>query len=56
RGGVQYFSSEKYWGIRKLYSWGSWSLEFNSLTIIRYLLSRNNNLVKSHKDYINPRA
>ncbi|OCK90996.1 uncharacterized protein K441DRAFT_577279, partial [Cenococcum geophilum 1.58] len=44
------------WGIRKLYSWGGWSLEFNSLTIVRYLLSRNDDLIKSREDYMNPRA
>ncbi|XTI89844.1 hypothetical protein V2W45_1204139, partial [Cenococcum geophilum] len=35
---------------------GGWSLEFNSLTIIRYLLGRNDDLVKSYEDYMNPRA
>ena len=29
---------------------------FDSLTIMWYLLSRNNDPVKSCKDYINPRA
>ena len=31
-------------------------MEFNSLTIIRYLLSRNDDPVKSREDYINPKA
>lgn len=54
RGGVQYFCSEKRWNIRKLCSWGGWSLEFESLTIMRYLLGNNDDPVHICEDYMNP--
>jgi hypothetical protein len=55
RGGCQYLCSERRWNIRKLCEWGGWSMEFESLTIIRYLLSWNND-PKKGQDFLNPDA
>jgi hypothetical protein len=38
RGGCQYLASNRRWDMRKLCDWGGWSMEFDHLTIVRYLL------------------
>lgn len=53
RGGVQYLSTEKRWNIRKLCDWGGWSMDFESLTIVRYLISWNDDPVKKREDFMN---
>ena len=54
RGGAQYFSSEKRLGIRKLCDWGGWSMDFDSLTIVRYLVGSNDDPVLPREDFLNP--
>jgi len=54
RGGCQYLCSEKRWGIRKLCDWGGWSLDFDNTTIVRYLLSWNDDPTMRREDFLNP--
>ncbi|KAF8871192.1 hypothetical protein CPB84DRAFT_1818238 [Gymnopilus junonius] len=46
RGGCQYLSS--------LCNWGGWSTEFSNLTIVRYLISWNDDPTDKREDYFNP--
>lgn len=43
RGGCQYWHHYAYprWTLRQLCSWGGWSLEFDNMTIVHYLMSEN---------------
>lgn len=50
RGGCQYLSSEKLWGIRKLCDWG----DFENLIIVRYLMSWNDDPTMRREDFLNP--
>jgi hypothetical protein len=54
RGGCQYLASEKRWDIRKLCDWGGWSMDFDNLTIVRYLLSWNDNPTRQRQDFMDP--
>src|ERR1700737_3764913 len=54
RGGCQYLCSEKRWGIRKLCDWGGWSTDFDNLTIVRYLMSWNDDPTMRREDFLNP--
>ena len=54
RGGCQYLSSEKRWGIKKLYDWGGWSMKFENTTIVRYLMGWNDDLMTRREDFLNP--
>ena len=54
RGGCQYLSSEKRWGIRKLCDWGGWSMAFGPDMITRYLYNWNDNPVAKREDFMNP--
>ncbi|CAA7269937.1 unnamed protein product [Cyclocybe aegerita] len=54
RGGCQYLASQRRWTIRQICSWGGWSLEFSNLTIVRYLISWNDNPTERREDLFNP--
>jgi hypothetical protein len=54
RGGCQYLSTERRWGIRKLCDWGGWSTDFDNLTIVRYLMSWNDDPMMKREDFLNP--
>jgi len=54
RGGVQYFSDILRWPLRKLCSWGGWSLDFDNFTIIRYLLGKNDEPLYSREQFLDP--
>ncbi|KAI3650554.1 hypothetical protein MP228_003794 [Amoeboaphelidium protococcarum] len=46
RGGCQYFHcyrepKSKRWDLKKLCNWGGWSVDFDNVTIVRYLLGRH---------------
>ncbi|KAJ7231739.1 hypothetical protein B0H12DRAFT_1205029 [Mycena haematopus] len=41
RGGCQYFHIHRRWLMRDICQWGGWSIEFSSLTIVKYLISSN---------------
>ena len=54
RGGCQYLSSQRRWDIRKLYDWGEWSLDFDNVMIMRYLLSWNDCPTRLREDFMDP--
>jgi hypothetical protein len=54
RGGCQYLSSERRWPIRILCDWGGWSMEFDNLTIVRYLMSWNDDPTRRREDFMDP--
>ncbi|KAF5330343.1 hypothetical protein D9619_005481 [Psilocybe cf. subviscida] len=54
RGGCQYLSSERRWLLRRICEWGGWSTEFSNLTIVKYLLSWNDNPTERREDFFNP--
>ncbi|PBK86784.1 hypothetical protein ARMGADRAFT_1047809 [Armillaria gallica] len=43
-GGCQWFSCDLCWSIRQICKWGGWSSDFSHLTIVKYLISSNDNL------------
>ncbi|KAF8907239.1 hypothetical protein CPB84DRAFT_293052 [Gymnopilus junonius] len=53
-GGCQYLASNRHWPLRQICDWGGWSVEFSNLTIVRYLISWNDNPVDTREDYFNP--
>lgn len=54
RGGCQWLSSGCRWSLRQICDWGGWSLEFSSLTIVKYLISCNDDPLERREDYLNP--
>jgi hypothetical protein len=54
RGGCQYLSSERRWPIRRICEWGGWSTEFTSLTIVKYLISWNDDPTEPREAYFDP--
>ncbi|KDR83109.1 hypothetical protein GALMADRAFT_57463, partial [Galerina marginata CBS 339.88] len=54
RGGCQYLASERRWPLRRICEWGGWSSEFSNLTIVRYLISWNDNPTEQRDEYFNP--
>jgi len=55
RGGCQYLSSQRRWGLRTICEWGGWSTEFSNLTIVRYLISANDDPTHRRQDFFNPK-
>ncbi|KAJ3766805.1 DNA breaking-rejoining enzyme, partial [Lentinula raphanica] len=43
RGGCQWLSVERRWPLRQICEWGGWSQDFTHLTIVKYLISWNDN-------------
>ncbi|KAK0466670.1 DNA breaking-rejoining enzyme [Armillaria novae-zelandiae] len=43
RGGCQWLSCDLRWSIRQICEWGGWSSDFSHLTIVKYLISSNDN-------------
>jgi len=54
RGGCQYLVSDRRWSLRTICEWGGWSTEFSNLTIVRYLISANDNPTQRRQDFFNP--
>ena len=54
RGGCQWLYSEKRWGLRRICDWGGWSTDFNSSSIIRYLVGWNDDPTMQRENYMNP--
>ena len=54
RGGCQYFASIRRWKLRRICDWGGWSTEFSSLTIVKYLISWNDEPEESRDNFLNP--
>ena len=54
RGGCQYLAAERRWTLRRICEWGGWSTEFSNLTIVRYLISWNDDPTERREDFFNP--
>ncbi|KAJ7100328.1 hypothetical protein C8R43DRAFT_1092322 [Mycena crocata] len=54
RGGCQYLHVYRRWLIRDICQWGGWSIEFSSLTIVKYLISSSDNPRVLREDFFNP--
>ncbi|KAJ3851515.1 DNA breaking-rejoining enzyme [Lentinula lateritia] len=53
RGGCQWLSVERRWPLRQICEWGGWSQEFTHLTIMKYLISWNDNPHVDRDDFFN---
>ncbi|KAJ3926810.1 MAG: DNA breaking-rejoining enzyme, partial [Lentinula lateritia] len=53
RGGCQWLSVERRWPLRQICEWGGWSQEFTHLTIVKYLISLNDNPTIDREDFFN---
>ncbi|KAF9031729.1 hypothetical protein BDP27DRAFT_1245893, partial [Rhodocollybia butyracea] len=52
-GGCQWLSVERRWPLRQICKWGGWSQEFTHLTIVKYLISVNDNPSIHRYDFFN---
>ncbi|KIJ08192.1 hypothetical protein PAXINDRAFT_89235, partial [Paxillus involutus ATCC 200175] len=53
RGGCQYLHIERRWLLRRICEWGGWSQEFTNLTIVKYLISLNDDPTEPREDFFN---
>jgi hypothetical protein len=54
RGGCQWLASVRRWNLRRICDWGGWSTEFSSLTIVKYLISWNDDPTETRDNFFNP--
>ncbi|KAF8171266.1 hypothetical protein BJ912DRAFT_851043, partial [Pholiota molesta] len=54
RGGCQHLATDWRWPIRDVCEWGGWSTEFSSMTIVKYLISLNDDPRHKREDFLNP--
>jgi hypothetical protein len=54
RGGCQWLASYRRWKLRRICDWGGWSTEFSSLTIVKYLISWNDDPTETRDNFFNP--
>jgi len=54
RGGCQWLASVRRWKLRRICDWGGWSTEFSSLTIVKYLISWNDDPTETRDNFFNP--
>ena len=54
RGGCQYLHLECRWPLRRICEWGGWSLEFTNMTIVKYLISHNDDPTEPREQFFNP--
>ncbi|KAL1660113.1 hypothetical protein GGF50DRAFT_130526 [Schizophyllum commune] len=54
RGGCQFYIVDRRWNIRKICEWGGWSREFSNLTIVKYIISWNDDPLDAREDFLNP--
>jgi hypothetical protein len=54
RGGCQYLASHRRWSLRRICDWGGWSMEFSSLTIVKYLIGWNDDPTELQENFLNP--
>ncbi|KAF8173373.1 DNA breaking-rejoining enzyme, partial [Mycena galopus ATCC 62051] len=54
QGGCQYFASHRRWSVRRICDWGGWSMEFSSLTIVKYLIGWNDDPTELRENFLNP--
>jgi len=53
RGGCQWLATDLRWPIRKICEWGGWSTDFSSMTIVKYLISWNDDPREKCEDFFN---
>jgi len=54
QGCCQWLASGMQWDIRRICDWGGWSLDLQSLTILKYIMSWNDEPLERRKEYLNP--
>lgn len=54
RGGCQFLHVEKRWSLRRICEWGGWSVEFTNMTIVKYLISSNDDPTEPREQFLNP--
>ncbi|KAG2353911.1 hypothetical protein BDR07DRAFT_1454321 [Suillus spraguei] len=54
RGGCQYLHVERHWHLRRICEWGGWSTEFTNMTIVKYLISSNDDPMEPREHFFNP--
>ncbi|KAK0471047.1 hypothetical protein IW261DRAFT_1344902, partial [Armillaria novae-zelandiae] len=50
-GGCQWLSVDLCWSLRQIYEWGGWSTDFTHLTIVKYLISWNDDPMTRCDDF-----
>ncbi|KIK62864.1 hypothetical protein GYMLUDRAFT_72567 [Collybiopsis luxurians FD-317 M1] len=53
RGGCQWLATDLRWTIRKICEWGGWSTDFSYMTIVKYLISWNDDPRERREDFFN---
>ncbi|KAH9040619.1 hypothetical protein EDB85DRAFT_2072056 [Lactarius pseudohatsudake] len=53
RGGCQWLATDLWWPLRWICEWGGWSMEFTHLTIVKYLISWNDDPSQTQEDFFN---
>ena len=53
-GGCQYLHCVLQRSLQEICEWGGWSTEFTHLTIIKYLISANDEPSMAREDFLNP--
>ncbi|KAG2124082.1 DNA breaking-rejoining enzyme [Suillus cothurnatus] len=53
RGGCQYLHVERHWNLR-ICEWGGWSTEFTNMTIVKYLISSNDDPAEPREHFFDP--
>ncbi|KAJ7218982.1 DNA breaking-rejoining enzyme [Mycena haematopus] len=54
RGGVQWLLLFKRAGLRQICEWGGWSTDFNSSSLLRYIISISDDIQLSREDFLDP--
>lgn len=52
-GGCQYLHIECHWPLCQICEWGGWSAEFTNMTIVKYLISHNDDPTELHEHFFN---
>ncbi|KAG2062878.1 hypothetical protein BDR04DRAFT_1131166 [Suillus decipiens] len=42
------------WSLRRICEWGGWSVEFTNMTIVKYLISSNDDPTEPREQFLNP--
>jgi hypothetical protein len=53
RGGCQWMSVQLRWPLRRICEWGGWSTEFSHMTIVKYLISWNDDATETRDNFFN---
>ncbi|KAG2358113.1 hypothetical protein BDR07DRAFT_1295895, partial [Suillus spraguei] len=54
QGGCQYLHVERHWHLRRICEWGGWSTEFMNMTIVKYLISSNDDPAEPREHFFDP--